>query len=57
VRLSQRIAYLESRNLTGPQVWVSIIQDLGKTREEAFAAYEAEHGSIGDKSVILTIIV
>lgn len=57
MRLSQRIADLEKRDPTGPQIWVSIIQDLAQTREEAFAAYEGEHGPIGDRSVVLTVIV
>ena len=57
MRLHNRVADLESRNPTGSQVWLQIIQELGQTREAAFAAYEAEHGPVCDRSVILRVIV
>jgi hypothetical protein len=57
MRLNRRVADLESRNPAGSQIWVSIIQELGQTREDALSTYEAEHGSICDRNVILRVIV
>ncbi len=58
MRLSRRVADLECR-LDPPRakVWLRIVQDEGQTRESALAAYEAEHGPVGDRGVILRVIV
>ncbi len=58
MRLSRRVADLESQ-LTppGPTAWVQVIQHLGRTKDEALAAFEAEHGPIGDRGLILRVIV
>ena len=58
MRLSRRIADLESRlDPPRPKVWLRIVQDESQTREAAVAAYEAEHGPVGDRGVILRVIV
>ena len=56
MRLNRRVADLESRHCPS-QVWLRIIQEIGQTREDAFAAYEADNGPIGDSNVILVVIV
>ena len=58
--LSRRLHELEVRSPAEPMRWHSVVQnsDWGETEEEAFAAYEAEHGSIGpEDGVILRVIV
>ncbi len=58
MRLNRRVADLESRHCPpGAPVWLRIIQNIGQTREDAFAAHEADNGPIGDSNVILVVIV
>jgi hypothetical protein len=58
MRLSHRVADLERRLASsGPKAWVRIFQYEGQTQEEAVAAYEAKHGPIGDKGVILRVFI
>lgn len=55
MRLSQRVADLESRMPGASERWVRVIQGVGQSEVEAIAAYEAESGPVGDSNVILRI--
>lgn len=57
MRLRQRLDALEARNVGGFVPWVRIIQDVGQTEADATAAYEAEHGPIGESNSILRVII
>jgi hypothetical protein len=58
MRLSHRVADLEQRLASpGPKAWVRAFQYEGQTQEEAVAAYEAEHGPIDEKGVILRVFI
>lgn len=56
-RLKPRLDALEAQMAPACQRWVRIFQHAGQTQEQAIAAYEAEHGPIGDASVILRVSV
>lgn len=58
-RLKSRVADLEARiDPPPPRQWVRFFQRYeDQTQEQAIAAYEAEHGPIDDKGVILRVIV
>jgi hypothetical protein len=59
MQLKRRIADLEHR-IAPPEAkrWVRIFQYEGQTKEQAVAAYEAEHGPINDNmGVILRVII
>lgn len=55
--LHRRIADLEARAPAHAPQWVRILQYEGQTEEGAVAAYEAEHGPIDNKRVILRVII
>lgn len=55
--LSRRVDALEQRDPSGAAAWVSIIQHEDQTEEEAFAAYEAEHGPVGESNAILWVVI
>ena len=55
MRLSQRIADLESRMPEGKPGWVRVFQHTGQSQDEAITAYEAANGPIGDSNVILRV--
>ena len=57
MRLKPRLDALEAKLAPVCSRWVRIWQDRGQTQEQAVAAYEAEHGPIGDANVILRVIV
>ncbi|MBY8335903.1 hypothetical protein KYN89_02460 [Alteriqipengyuania sp. NZ-12B] len=55
-RLERRLADLENKaGAFAP--WVSIIQRAGQTEDQAVAAYEADHGPVGDSNKILWVVV
>ena len=57
MRLKPRVDELERKiSPQPPQRWITVIQD-GQTEEEAIAAYEAEHGPVGDANVMMVVIV
>lgn len=57
-RLSSRIADLEKRlSPVLPPAWVRVFQYQGQTQGEALAAWEAEHGPVGDRNVIMRVII
>lgn len=57
MRLKPRVDALEAKLAPASQRWVRVFQQFGQTREAALADYEAEHGPIGDASVILRVSV
>ena len=54
--LSYRVAALEAR---APDLkpWHQVIQEVGQSQEEAIAAYEAEHGPVGDDNILLAVVI
>ena len=56
VSLGRRVEALEQRTGSDERPWHRIIAD-GQTDEEAIAAYEADHGPIGDDNVLIWQIV
>ena len=57
MRLKPRLDALEANLAPASQGWVRIFQNEGQTREQAVAAYEAEHGPIDDANVILRVTI
>lgn len=57
MRLKPRLDALEAKLAPVCFRWVRIWQGRGQTQKQAFSAYEAEHGPIGDANVILRVIV
>jgi len=55
--IKRRLEALETRTLAGFAPWVRIIQHEGESEAEATAAYEAEHGPIGESNSILRVII
>lgn len=55
--LHRRLSVLEQRGSDMVRPWLQIIQDIGQTEEEARAAYEKEHGAIGDDPCIIWRVV
>ena len=55
--LKRRLSALEGGAGKDFVPWVRVIQGIGQTEEEAFAAYEAEHGPLGDRNFFLRVIV
>lgn len=53
MRLSQRVAGLESRMPEAAERRVRVLQDVGQSEDETIAAYEAANGPVGDCNVIL----
>ena len=58
MRLGSRVAALESGNGDAFKPWHRIIVGDGQTEEEAIAAYEHEHGPLGnDPHFVIRFIV
>ena len=55
--LGRRLDALERADLGDFAPWVRIIQHEGESEAEATAAYEAEHGPIGESNSILRVII
>ena len=55
--MKRRLEALETRTIGGFAPWVRIIQHEGQSEDEATAAYEAEHGPIGEGNKILRVII
>lgn len=55
--LTRRLEALERGDHSGFVPWVRIIQHEGQTEDEARAAHEAAHGSIGDARSILRVFI
>lgn len=55
--LNRRLADLEASVLGGLKRWHCIIVRAGQTEEQATAAYEAEHGPIGEGNTVLRVII
>ena len=56
MRLSKRVADLESRIPNGQTGWLHVVQCEGQSEDEAIAAYEAANGPVGGSNVILSVI-
>lgn len=58
LRLSRRIEALEQGSSRGAfKPWHLIMSEDGQTQEEAIAAYEAEHGAIGEDGAFIVRFV
>ena len=55
--MKRRLEALETQTFGGFSPWVRIIQHEGQSEDEATAAYEAEHGPIGEGNKILRVII
>ena len=55
--LNRRLRELEASTFGGLKRWHCIIVRGDQTEEQATAAYEAEHGPIGNDGAILRVIV
>lgn len=55
--LNNRLKALEHQAARGGNGFHVVIQRSGQTELEALAAYEAEHGPIGDDRPILRVLV
>ena len=57
--LGRRIEALEAARQTGFRAWHRIVVNAheGQTEGEAFAAYEAEHGPLGDDPCFIVRVV
>ena len=57
IGLKRRLSMLEGGQVRDFVPWVRVIQDIGQTKDEAFAAHEAEHGPIGDRNVFIRQVI
>jgi hypothetical protein len=58
VRLMKRVADLEQRlSPPPPKGWVRMMRCEDQPEEKAIAAWTAEHESLGDRNVIMRVIV
>jgi hypothetical protein len=55
--LGKRIVALEQLRPSSRPRWHSLCRYEGETDEQAVAAYESEHGPIGDGNVIMRVII
>lgn len=57
-RLTARLDGLEQRLApTPPRRWVRVLRREGQTEKQAVAAWEAENGALGERSVIIRAII
>lgn len=57
MRMKRRVDDLQRRQPQAAMAWVRVFQYEGQTKEEAIAGYEAKHGPIDNKGVILRVII
>lgn len=57
MRLKPRLDALEAKLVPAFQRWVRMFRNEEQPEEQAIAAYEAEHGPIGDANVIMRVFV
>lgn len=55
--LTKRVVALETKIEPPKSRWVRMVRYQGETDAEAVAAYEAEHGPIGDDRVVMRVVV
>ncbi|MCB0058115.1 MAG: hypothetical protein KDE63_11755 [Novosphingobium sp.] len=53
MKLTARVEALEHSIGSALRPWHRVAVDVGQTEEDAIAAYEAEHGPVGEDNVIL----
>lgn len=55
--LDKRVGALEQSRSAVALPWVCLRRYEGETDEQAIAAYQDEHGSIGDRNIVMRVII